>query len=120
RFMAGTPAIAALYQARAGVEMIAEIGVDKIRRKSLRQTTRVMAICDEAGYRVNTPRAPEKRGGTVCFDFDGSEDVAKQLNATGLLCDWRPQAGIRMSPHFYPTDDEVERFMAEVARLRRP
>jgi kynureninase len=119
RYMAGTPAIAALYQARAGVEIVTEIGVDRIRAKSLRQTSRVMQICDEAGYRVNTPRATEQRGGSVCFDFDGSDRVAKALNATGFLCDWRPQSGIRMSPHFYTTDDEVERFMAEVARLKK-
>jgi kynureninase len=119
RYMAGTPAVAALYQARAGVEIIGQIGVDNIRRKSLRQTARIMALCDEAGYRVNTPRAPERRAGTICFDFDGSEAVSKQLNATGFLCDWRPRSGIRMSPHFYTSDDEIERFMAEVARLKK-
>jgi kynureninase len=119
RYMAGTPAVAALYQARAGAEIIAEIGVDKIRAQSLRQTTRVMQICDQAGYRVNTPREAARRGGTICFDFDGSEQVAKALNATQFLCDWRPRSGIRMSPHFYTSDEEIERFMAEVARLRR-
>ncbi|HZS38591.1 MAG TPA: aminotransferase class V-fold PLP-dependent enzyme [Polyangia bacterium] len=121
RYMAGTPAVAALYQARAGAELIGEIGVERIRKKSLRQTARVIELCDAAGYRLNTPRAAGERGGTVCFDFDGptsSDRVAKALNATGFLCDHRPQAGIRMSPHFYSTDEEVERFMAEVARLR--
>ena len=118
RYMAGTPAIAALYQARAGAEIIGEIGVENIRAKSTRQTSRILQICDAAGYRVNTPRDPQKRGGTICFDFDSAGDVAKQLNASGFLCDHRPQAGIRVSPHFYSTDEEVERFMSEVARLR--
>jgi kynureninase len=119
RYMAGTPAIAALYQARAGAEIVAEIGVGRIREKSLRQTTRILAICDAAGYRVNTPRAAGERGGSVCFDFDGSEKVARALNASAFLCDWRPQSGIRMSPHFYTSDEEVERFMSEVARLKK-
>jgi kynureninase len=118
RFMAGTPAVAALYQARAGVEIVAEIGVDKIRAKSLRQTAQVIARCDRAGFRVNTPRADAERGGSVCFDFDGSQRVAKALNASNFLCDWRPQSGIRMSPHFYTTDEEVERFMSEVERWK--
>lgn len=118
RYMAGTPAVAALYQARAGAEIIAEIGVERIRAKSLRQTRRIMDICDAAGYRINTPREDAKRGGTICFDFDGSDRVAKALNATLFLCDHRPQSGIRVSPHFYTTDEEVERFMSEVARLR--
>jgi kynureninase len=119
RYMAGTPAIAALYQARAGAEIVAEIGVERIREKSLRQTSRIFDICDEAGYRINTPRRPDERGGSVCFDFAGSDQVARALNASGFLCDWRPQSGIRMSPHFYTSDDEVERFMSEVARLKK-
>lgn len=118
RYMAGTPAVAALYQARAGAEIVAEIGVARIREKSLRQTTRVIERCDRAGFRVNTPREPERRGGSVCFDFDGSERVARALNAGGFLCDWRPQSGIRMSPHFYTADEEIERFMDELDRLR--
>jgi len=118
RMMAGTPAIAALYQARAGADLIGEIGVAAIREKSLRQTTRVMAICDAAGYTINTPRADAQRGGTVCFDFPRAELVAKELNRTGFLCDHRPKSGIRMSPHFYTTDEEIERFMTEVARLK--
>ncbi|HXU74379.1 MAG TPA: aminotransferase class V-fold PLP-dependent enzyme [Polyangia bacterium] len=118
RFMAGTPAVAALYQARAGAEIVGEIGVAQIRAKSLRQTANVIARCDRAGWRVNTPRADAERGGSVCFDFDGSDRVAKALNATGFLCDWRPQSGIRMSPHFYTTDEEVERFLDEVERLK--
>jgi kynureninase len=118
RYMAGTPAIAALYQARAGVEIVAEIGVTRIRQKSLRQTARVIARCDQSGWRVNTPRRDDARGGSVCFDFEGSERVARALNQSGFLCDWRPQSGIRMSPHFYTTDDEIERFLDEVARLQ--
>ncbi len=119
RFLAGTPAIAALYQARAGAELVAEIGVERIRQKSLRQTTRIMARCDELGWKVNTPREPERRGGTVCFDFAGADEVAKALNAKQFLCDHRPNSGIRISPHFYSTDDEVERFCDETERLRK-
>jgi kynureninase len=119
RYMAGTPAIAALYQARAGVEIVAEIGVDNIRKKSLRQTRRIIARCDAAGYTVNTPRADAERGGSVCFDFAGSEAVAKALNANLFLCDWRPRSGIRMSPHFYTTDEEIDRFLDEVDRRKR-
>ncbi len=119
RFTAGTPAIAALYQARAGVELVTEIGVERIRAKSLRQTSRIMARCDELGWKVNTPREPHRRGGTVCFDFAGADKVAAALNASNYLCDHRPHAGIRVSPHFYSTDDEVERFLDETARLER-
>jgi kynureninase len=118
RYMGGTPAIAALYQARAGAEIIAEIGVERIRAKSQRQTARILERCDAAGYRLSSPRDPSRRGGTVCFDFDGSGAVAKELNRRRFLCDHRPGSGIRMSPHFYSTDEECERFLDEVQRLR--
>jgi len=119
RYMAGTPAIAALYQARAGAEIIAEIGVARIRANSLRMTQKIIWACDEAGYTINTPREPERRGGTICFDFPGADRVTVQLNQGGYFCDHRPGCGIRVSPHFYTTDDEVARFLAEVARLKK-
>ena len=119
RFMAGTPAIAALYQARAGAELIGEIGVHNIRQKSLRQTARIMELCDGAGYRVNTPRPDTERGGTVVFDFSGADKVAEALCGQKYFCDHRPGAGIRVSPHFYSTDEEIERFMERVATVKQ-
>lgn len=117
RFSAGTWAIAALYQARAGAEIIASIGVEAIRAKSLRQTARIVELCDQRGYTLRSPRDPAQRGGSVCFDFPNAAQVTAQLCATGFLCDHRPGAGLRISPHFYSTDEEIERFMTEVARL---
>jgi len=119
RYMAGTPAIAALYQARAGAKIIEEIGVHRIRASSLRMTQKILWACDEAGYTVNTPREPDQRGGTICFDFDGADRVTEQLNAHGYFCDHRPGCGIRISPHFYSTDEEVMRFLDEVASLKK-
>ena len=118
RYAGGTPAIAALYQARAGAEMIAEIGVEAIRAKSLRQTAQIIARCDAEGYALRSPREPELRGGTVCFDFGGADRVAKELNARRFFCDHRPGAGLRVSPYFYTTDEECTLFLDEVAKLR--
>jgi kynureninase len=118
RMVGGTPAIACLYQARAGAELVGEIGVARIREKSLRQTELLIGLVDRAGYTLRSPRAAAERGGTVCFDFDGSKEVAVELNRRKFFCDHRPLAGIRVSPHFYTSDDELERFMQEVAALR--
>jgi kynureninase len=119
RFMGGTPAVAALYQARAGVDIVADIGVRRIRLNSLRQTQRVIDIVDGAGYTLNTPRQPELRGGSVVFDFVGAADVARELNRRHFYCDHRPGAGIRISPHFYNTDEEIDLFFDEIERIRR-
>ena len=118
RLIGGTPAVACLYQARAGAEIVGEIGVDRIRRKSLRQTQRLIELVAEAGYQLNSPRAENERAGVVCFDFDGSANVAKELNRRKFFCDHRPQCGIRVSPHFYTKDEELDLFMKEVEKIR--
>ena len=97
---------------------IREVGVTRIREKSLRQTRRMMDRADALGFRVNTPREDDRRGGTVCIDFDGAEGVSKELIRRGILLDYRPKCGIRASPHFYTTDDEVERLFEEIESIR--
>jgi kynureninase len=118
RYMGGTPAVAALYQARAGHEIVAEVGVDKIRAKSLRQTAKIIEMADAVGFELRSPREPEQRGASVVFDFTGAGDVARELNRRKLFCDYRPGAGIRIGPHFYTTDDEIDGFFAEIQKLR--
>ena len=118
RLIGGTPAVACLYQARAGAEIVGEIGVDRIRRKSLRQTQRLIELVDDAKHQLNSPRADNERAGVVCFDFEGSAQVAKELNRRKFFCDHRPQCGIRVSPHFYTKDEELDLFMKEVEKIR--
>ncbi|HUK88200.1 MAG TPA: aminotransferase class V-fold PLP-dependent enzyme [Terriglobales bacterium] len=112
RFMNGTPNVPALYAARPGLKIVAEAGVERIREKSQRQTARLMALADARGWRVNTPREPERRGGTVSLDMPGSKEVCAELLQRGVLVDWRPRAGVRFAPHFYTRDDELERAIA--------
>ena len=100
-------------------ELIAEIGVERIRAKSQRQTRRMMDQALEAGFTLRNPLDDQWRGGTVCIDFPGSGEVSQALNATGYLNDHRPGAGIRVSPHLYSTDEECDRMMAELIRLER-
>ena len=118
RFMGGSPSVPALYAAQSGYEIIAEVGVRAIREKSLRQTSMLMELADAQGLRINTPRAPHRRGNTVCVDFDHSEDCSRLLIESGFIIDWRPNGGIRISPHFYNSDDECRAIMKEIQRLR--
>jgi kynureninase len=119
RMIGGTPAIPALYTARAGWELIVEAGVENIRAKSLRQTALLRELVRARGFRVNTPEADHERGGTICFDFDGAEAVSRELLARDMLHDYRPRCGIRASPHFYTTDDEIHGFVAAVDEARK-
>ena len=117
RFMNGTPHIPSLEAARPGLKIIAEIGVDRIREKSRRQTARLINLAERHGWRVNTPRDPEKRGGTVSIDMPDAQEVCRELLKRDILVDYRPQAGVRMSPHFYNTDEELDRGIAAVEEI---
>lgn len=117
RFMNGTTHIPAIEAARPGTKIIREVGVEKIREKSKRQTARLIAFADQHGWRVNTPRDPERRGGTVSIDMPDSQQVSRELLARDILVDWRPKAGVRFSPHFYNTDAEIDAAMAAVVEI---
>ena len=119
RFMNGTPHIPSLEAARPGIKIIREVGVDNIRDKSKRQTTKLIALADRHGWRVNTPRDAEKRGGTVSVEMPDSYDVCRELLKRDILVDWRPQAGVRFSPHFYTKDEELDAALAAVEEIVR-
>ena len=108
RFMNGTLHVPALYAARPGLKIIREVGVGRIREKSQRQTAGLMALAEKRGWRVNTPRDPERRGGTVSVEMPNSQQVAAELIKRNILVDWRPNAGVRFAPHFYNKDEELE------------
>ena len=111
RYQSGTPNVPALYSCRAGYEIVAEIGVDAIREKSLRLTRRLMDRASEAGYRLNTPGRDDERGGAVIVDVPNGEAVAQELIRREVIIDYRPGAGIRMAPHFYNTEEEIDHAM---------
>jgi kynureninase len=114
RFMNGTPHVPALEAARPGLKIIAEVGVHRIREKSRRQTEKLIALADHQGWRVNTPRDPDQRGGTVSIDMPDAANVCRELIRRDVLVDYRPQAGVRFSPHFYNTDQELETALSAV------
>ena len=109
RFQSGTPNVPAMYAARAGYRIVNEVGVAAIREKSLRLTRRLMDGALARGYRVNTPLDDRERGGTVTIDAPGGAETAQELIRRDVIVDYRPGAGIRMAPHFYNTEEEIDR-----------
>ena len=108
KFMNGTPNVPGLYAARPGLEIIARVGAERIREKSKRQTARLIELADQRGWRVNTPRDPEQRGGTVSVEMPNAHEVCQALIQRDILVDYRPKAGVRFSPHFYNDDQELD------------
>ena len=108
RWLGGTPVIPALFAATAGPQLLREAGMEAVRAKSLRQTSRLIELADARGFPLTVAREPGRRGGTVAFDVPHSREVAQALLARGIIVDYRPGAGIRVAPHFYTSDDELE------------
>ena len=114
RFQTGTPSIPSVLAAQPGAEIVAEIGAGRIREKSLRLTERMIGWADEFGIAVASPREPARRGGTVVLDIPHADRVCQALLQADMMLDYRPGVGIRLAPHFYTRDDEVDMAMKKV------
>lgn len=117
RFLTGTPNVPALHACQPGYRIVGEVGVERIRGRSLELTTRLMEAAEEAGFEVRTPEDPKHRGGTVSVFHEDAERLCGKLLEREILCDFRPGAGIRLSPHFYNTAEECDHAVATLAAL---
>ena len=117
RFLTGTPNVPALYAATAGYDVIEEVGIERIRERSVEQTTLLIELLEEAGFPVGSPSDPARRGGTVVVRPPDFERVDAELAARGILCDHRPDVGLRLGPHFFNTDDELRHTVEQIAEL---
>ena len=117
RFLTGTPHIPCLYAARPGLEIVGSIGVARIRGKSIRQTTRLVELALEHGFQLSSPVRAEERGGTVVVNPPHAYEICQELLHREFLVDYRPGAGIRISPHFYTTDGEIEAVVREIRAI---
>jgi kynureninase len=109
RFLTGTPNVPALYAATAGYDVIEDVGVPRIRERSLHLTQLLIDLLGDAGLEIGSPRDPSRRGGTVLVRTPDDAAVHKELGERNVICDFRPDAGVRLGPHFYNTEDELRR-----------
>ena len=117
RFAQGTPSIPALYSAIPGLDIIQSVGIEQVAAESQRRTQLMIDYATERGWTVNTPRELDRRGGSVMIGVDDAKSVSEQLAERRVFVDWRPGAGLRMSPHFFNTDEEVEEALEILASL---
>ena len=117
RFLTGTPSPAVHMAATAGYDLIEEIGVERIREGSLRQTGLLIELAERAGFEVVSPRETERRGGAVILGVPEGAAVYAELEARGILGDFRPGAGIRLGPHFFTTDEELRIAVEQITEI---
>lgn len=114
RFTGGTPNMPAYYQARAGYRIIREVGVEAIRERARRLTTVLYEGAKERGWTVNSPEDFERRGNHLTVAVPRAEEVKDELIRRGFVVDYRPDAGIRIGPHFFNTEDECRAVLDEM------
>ncbi len=115
--MNGTPSIPAYYAAIAGLDIIAEVGVNRIRENSRAMTGRLLALVDSFGFTSAATRDPDRLAGTVAVNVPDALLVSRTLKSRDFIVDYRPPVGVRISPHFYNTMDEIDHVMTEIASI---
>jgi kynureninase len=116
-FLNGTPHIPAMYSCQPGLDIINQVGVAAIREKSVRLTSQLLEGAKSRGWRVNTPENPAERAGTVSVDCPHAAEVCRELVARNILVDYRPKAGVRISPHFYNSESECDFTLAQMEEI---
>ena len=111
RFAQGTPSIPALYSALPGLQIIEEVGIETIARESRRRTEWMIEFALERGWKVNTPRDVNERGGSVMIGVGDGPAMVERLAERKVFVDSRPGVGLRISSHFFNTDEEIQKAM---------
>jgi kynureninase len=119
RYLNGTPHIPALFACQPGLDILNAVGIAAIREKSIRMTMRLLEGARSRGWRVNTPENPAERAGTVSIDCPHAAEVCRELLAREIMVDYRPKAGVRLSPHFYNREDECDFALAQMEEILR-
>ena len=117
RFAQGTPSIPALYSALPGLQVLEEVGVEAIARESRRRTEWMIEFAREQGWTINSPSNVNERGGSIMIDVDDGPAMVDRLARRKVFVDCRPGVGLRISPHFFNTDEEVAEAMTILSEL---
>ena len=119
RYNTGTPTMLGYLVARAGHDVIAEIGVPAIRAHNARLTTRIIEAALARGFTIPTPLEAERRTGWIGIDFPGADRATQALIDQRIFIDYRPGCGMRVGPHFYSTDEDVDVFFHALDEIAR-
>jgi kynureninase len=113
----GTPPAPVVFLAQGGLDVISEVGVERIRARQGELTEHVIARAEEIGLPVRTPRDRSARGGVVNVGVGPeAETICHALLDRDVCTDFRGD-GLRISPHFFNTEADIDRCFDEVRSL---
>jgi kynureninase len=120
RFETGTYTLPQAWTASAGMEMVLEVGVDRIRARNQELTSLIIEKANEVNLEVLSPRADERRGGLVRVRVPGdrpnAERILHELFRRDVVLDQRGDA-LRISPHFFSTEEDIGHCFEELKEL---
>jgi len=116
RLQLGTPAIPAVYTALAGLSIIHEIGVRRIRERLMYLVADLVDRLTAAKFRLRIADDPQRRAAIVMVENDDPAPIVEQMAGRDITVDWRPGA-VRLSPHFYNTVAENKRVVETLQAL---
>ena len=116
RFEVGSPSFISLAGATEALKMLLDIGIEKIEKRILKLTDHLIEAVKDLELELQTPEEPQCRSGIVNFKIDKPQEVAEKLNNKGIIVSPRAH-GIRVSPHFYNTEEEIDRLVREIKQF---
>jgi kynureninase len=119
RFWGGTPSVLPFMIARASIDQLQSIGMERIQAHNWGLSGRLVAAAQKEGWRLVTPAEAERRGGTVCIGFPQAEEVVRRLGEAGIWVDARAGFGVRFSPHMYVGEAAVSRTIETLRQVLR-
>ena len=117
RFEYGTPAVAAIYAARAGIALLREVGIDTVRARHMSLSQRLVDGALSQGWTVRCPIDASERTAIVTLAHPEPQRAVEALRSHGVITDSRPNL-VRLSPHYFNTADEIDRALELLAPLR--
>ncbi len=114
RFELGTPALPTVHAALGGQSIIDEVGVARIRERNSALTERLIEGVRAHGFRVRCAPRADQRSAIVMIAHDTPARAVEALAAKGIIVDWRP-GHVRVSPHFYNTEAEIDAVIETLA-----
>ena len=115
RFEIGSPSYVSISGAKAALHLLLDVGVENIEKRILKLTDHLIVELAGRGIKFQTPLEPECRSGIVNFLIDHPQERTDELAKKNIVVSARAH-GIRVSPHFYNSEEEIDKLVEEATK----
>jgi len=115
RFEVGSPSTMSFVGAAAAMKMLLDVGTEKVKTRIMKLTDHVIDSVKDSGLELQTPEEKSCRSGIVNFKVSKPLKIVERLGRKKIVVSARAH-GIRVSPHYYNTEEEISKLMEEVKK----